>query len=175
MTVKIRSWLTACLVPLALSLVACGYALVGKVSNIPEDIQTVYVESFENRTPRSQVEQIITAAISNEMVQRQRLEVVSSSSEADSILRGAVTNLRVSSIGFDDQGRANTYEVRLTLEVEFKRVTGEVIWSRDNYSFREDYEVEVTQAAFFSTDILALEQVSDEFAKTLVTDLFEGF
>ena len=31
----------------------CGYALVGRGSNIPEDIKTVYIKPLENRTQRS--------------------------------------------------------------------------------------------------------------------------
>ncbi len=172
---KTTGWLTLLLLPLSLALGACGYALVGKASNLPEDIETIYIEPFENRTARNQVEQIISAAIVEEMVQRGRLEVVSSRGEADSILEGAVTGLRVIPIAFDEEGRADTYEIRITLQVTFKRVTGEAIWSRDEYGFRQDYELEVSEAGFFDTEILALEDVSDDFAETLITDLFEGF
>ena len=56
----------------------CGYSLVGRAANIPEDIRRVYVSTFENRTSRSQVEQLLTRAIVDELVTRQRFEVLTS-------------------------------------------------------------------------------------------------
>ena len=65
--------------PAALALAAlagCGYALVGRGSNLPEDVREVYIAPLENRTQRSQVEQVLTRAIADEMVTRRRFAVV---------------------------------------------------------------------------------------------------
>lgn len=154
----------------------CGYGLVGRVSNLPPDIATIYIHPLTNATARSQADQILTEAIADEMVTRRRLEVISDRAVSDSELEGTLTDFRVVPVAFDDQGRATTYEIQVTAAIEFKRTaTGEVIWSRDEYRFRESYEIEVTETGFFDREILALTEVSDGFAETLVTDLFEGF
>ena len=55
--------LVPALAALLLALSSCGYALVGRASNIPADIKAVYLRPFENRTQRSQLEQFVTRAI----------------------------------------------------------------------------------------------------------------
>lgn len=159
-----------------LSLCGCGYALVGRVSNLPEDIQTVYVRPLENRTTRSQVEQILTQAIANELVTRQRLRIANELAAADSELGGTVTAFGVTPVTFDEAGRATSYEISISAQMVFKRVGDEeIIWSRDHYQFRQNYVIDISETGYFDRENIALEDVSEEFAETLVTDLLEGF
>ncbi|HYH45830.1 MAG TPA: hypothetical protein VEG34_09095, partial [Thermoanaerobaculia bacterium] len=89
------------LLALLLLLTGCGYALVGRGSNLPPDIQEVYLRPLENRTPRTQVEQFLTRAIADEMVTRQRFSLVSSLEGADAELSGAVVSFNVTPVTFD--------------------------------------------------------------------------
>ncbi|MBT8479380.1 MAG: hypothetical protein KJO06_10720, partial [Gemmatimonadetes bacterium] len=93
---------------LVVFLSGCGYALVGRSSNLPEDVRLVYVETLGNRTGRAQVDQIVTAALAQEFVARQRFQVVSSPRDADAILSGSVLSYRVSPVAFLE-GRARQY------------------------------------------------------------------
>jgi hypothetical protein len=104
-----------------LILSGCGYALVGRGSNLPEDIREVYIRPLENRTPRSQVEQELTRAIADELVQRQRFAVVGNPEEADAELSGAVVFYGATPITFDAEGRATEYEIAITAQIVFKR------------------------------------------------------
>lgn len=104
-----------------LILSGCGYALVGRGSNLPEDIREVYIRPLENRTPRSQVEQELTRAIAEELVQRQRFAVVGNPEEADAELSGAVVFYGATPITFDAEGRATEYEIAITAQIVFKR------------------------------------------------------
>ena len=61
----------------------CGYALVGRASNLPPDIKSVYIKPIENKTPLQTVDQILTRAIADEMVKRQRFKLTSSREGAD--------------------------------------------------------------------------------------------
>lgn len=107
-----------------LILSGCGYALVGRGSNIPEDIREVYIRPLENRTPRSQVEQELTRAIADELVQRQRFAVVGSPEEADAEISGAVVFYGATPVTFDAEGRATEYEIAITAQIVFKRTGG---------------------------------------------------
>lgn len=107
-----------------LILSGCGYALVGRGSNLPEDIREVYIRPLENRTPRSQVEQELTRAIADELVQRQRFAVVGSPEEADAEISGAVVFYGATPITFDAEGRATEYEIAITAQIVFKRTGG---------------------------------------------------
>lgn len=160
----------------------CGYALVGRASNIPEDVRRVYVEPLENLTARSQVEQFLTRSITDELVTRQRFKVVASRSEADAVLSGTVTAFAVTPVTFDGQGRATEYEIVINARMAFVRRDGDgdptndqVIWSNDRYVFREPYEVEVSPEQYFDREDVAIEDAADRFAETMVSDLLEGF
>lgn len=164
-----------------LTLAGCGYTLVGQGSNIPDDVEQVFVEPLENQTPRAQVEQILTAAIVDELVTRRRFEVVNDRASADAILSGSVTEFLLRPLTFDAEGLANNLEVAITGDMIFARPAppgeeqGEVLWSNSRYIFREDYPVDDPGLGFQERETEALEETSEAFAETLVTDLLEGF
>lgn len=161
---------------LALFATGCGYALVGRGSNLPSDVRRVYLSPFENQTQRTQAEQFLTEAIADELVTRQRFAVVASAVEADAVLSGTVMGFGVTPVTFDSQGRATEYEISITARVAFQRTgSDELLWSNDRYLFRENYTVDVDQAAYFDREDEALEEAARRFAETMVSDLLEGF
>ena len=172
-----RELLSGALGALILALSGCGYALVGRGSNIPSDIRSVYLQPLENRTQRSQVEQALTRAVADELVTRQRFAVVGSETEATAEILGAVTGFGVTPVTFDQEGRATEYEIAITAQITFKRVgqEGAVLWKSDRYTFRENYPVDPSSAEYFDREDQAIEVASKRFAETLVTNLLEGF
>lgn len=162
---------------LLLTLTGCGYALVGRASsNVPADVREVYVRPLENRTQRTQVEQALTRAIANEMVTRNRFSVVGAPEGADAELSGTVVGFDVRPVTFDASGRATQYEIVVVAQMSFKRLgTDAVIWSNDRYVFRESYEIEATETAYFDREDEAIEEAAERFAETMVSDLLEGF
>lgn len=157
--------------------VGCGYSLVGRASNLPADIRRIHVQTLENRTQRSQVEQFLANAIAQELVTRQRFKVAPSAADADAELSGAVTAFNVTPVTFDDQGRATEYEIAITAKMTFRRTgqEGAILWSNDQYVFRQSYAVEVSAAGYFDQEDSAIEKASVSFAETMVSDLLEGF
>jgi outer membrane lipopolysaccharide assembly protein LptE/RlpB len=168
--------LPALVAALAVLLGGCGYALVGRSSNLPEDVESVYIGTLKNETTRVEIDQILTAAVIDEMVKRRRLQVVNAASDADSEIRGTVTRFGVTPVAFDAEGRATEYQVSISLKMLFVRLdTGEELCRRDLSQFREPYPVDESETTYFDRETLALEQVSGTFAETLITDLLEGF
>ena len=176
------------LFPVAVVLVAsllagCGYSLVGRATNIPEDIEAVFVEPLENKTPRQQVEQILTQAILDELVTRRAFEIVNSEAEADAVLRGSADAVTVRPVSFDQQGLATDFEISIRADMRFERVLApgqlepEVIWKSAHYLFRQDYSVESgsIEDAFQERENEAIEETAESFARTFVTDLLSGF
>lgn len=164
------------LLSLSLALGGCGYALVGRGSNIPAEIREVYIRPLDNRTPRSQVEQALTRAIADEMVTRQRFAVVAGPEGADAELSGAVVGFGATPVTFDPSGRATEYEIAITAQIAFKRMgTDQVIWSNDRYTFRETYPINATGAGYVDQEDEAIERAAERFAETMVSDLLEGF
>lgn len=171
---KVSRWALGALTLALLS--GCGYALVGRGSNIPEDIREVYVRPLENQTQRSQVEQILTRAIAEELVQRQRFAVVGSPEQADAEISGAVVGYGATPVTFDATGRASEYEISLTARMAFKRLSSDtVIWSNDRYTFRQSYPIETEGNDYFDQEDEAIEEAAERFAETVVSDILEGF
>jgi outer membrane lipopolysaccharide assembly protein LptE/RlpB len=174
---KTRLASLALVLAVAGALAGCGYGLVGRGSNIPSDIKSVYLQPLENRTPRTQVEQFLTRAIADELVTRHRFAVVSAATGADAVISGAVISFGATPVTFDNTGRATEYEIAIIAQVIFKRLDKEqhVLWKNDRYLFRESYPVQVTGTGYLDLENTALETASKKFAQTMVSDLLEGF
>ena len=176
LTSKLTSNLAALLVAASM-LVGCGYALVGKTSSLPEDIQEIYVEALVNQTRRAQLEQVLSRAIADEFVKRRRFVMVSSAAEADAVLGGTVTSFSARPVSFaGTEGRAREFEIVIGAKMRFTRTDNdEVLWKQDAYQFRELYEADISAEEFFSREDQAIEEVAVKFAETLIIDVLEGF
>jgi hypothetical protein len=168
------------LVACGLLALGCGYNLVGKGSTLPADVEQIYVAPLENRTLRSQVDQILTAAITEEFVKRQRYDVVNSRDEADAEIVGSVTGFGATAVAFDANNRAERYEISITAALRLQRTTTppELLWASDHYVFRRQYQAGEEQASaevFLDLQSQAMEEVAQEFAQTLIIDVLEGF
>jgi outer membrane lipopolysaccharide assembly protein LptE/RlpB len=155
----------------------CGYALVGRATSVPDDVRSVYLKTFENRTNRVQLDEILTRAVADELVTRKRFQLSPSADGAQAEIRGTVIGLDVTPVSLDAQGRATEYQIIITAQVRFLRSNEAhtVLWASDRYQFRRSYPVDVSRALYFDRENLALEDVSQDFAETMVSDLLEGF
>ena len=154
----------------------CGYGLSGRTSNLPEDIDNIFVETLQNRTTRSRIELQLTQSVIDELVTRRRYTVVGSKAEADAVLSGAITSFIVRPVQFGADGRATEYEITIRADMDLLRAgSEEVLWGRSDYVFKGDYELELEENAVFGFEDATIDIVGREFAQTLVIDLLEGF
>jgi outer membrane lipopolysaccharide assembly protein LptE/RlpB len=163
---------------LVAGLAACGYHLVGTSSFLPEDIQNLYVEAFENRTQWVDMDQRLNEALTLEWVRRGRLRLVDSAARADVVLAGVIQGLAVIPVSYDEQGRANEYQMNLQAAVQLKDVRGDepvLLWEDRAFSRRTSYEVDPSAANFFDRQNLAMDELSASFSSALVTAVLEGF
>jgi len=157
---------------------ACGYHLVGTSSFLPEDIENLYVETFENRTQWVDMDQRLNEALTLEWVRRGRLRLVDSAAKADVVLAGVIQGLAVIPVSYDEQGRANEYQMNLQAAVQLKDVRGDepvVLWEDRAFSRRTSYEVDPSAANFFDRQNLAMDELAGNFSGALVTAVLEGF
>jgi outer membrane lipopolysaccharide assembly protein LptE/RlpB len=157
---------------------ACGYHLVGTSSFLPEDIENLYVETFENRTQWVDMDQRLNEALTLEWVRRGRLRLVDSAAKADVVLAGVIQGLAVVPVSYDEQGRANEYQMNLQAAVQLKDVRGDepvVLWEDRAFSRRTSYEVDPSAANYFDRQNLAMDELAGNFSGALVTAVLEGF
>ena len=153
---------------LAAGLTACGYHLVGTTSFLPEDIETLHVENFVNQTKWVDMDQRLMEAMTLE----------DNPAQADVVLSGTIQRLAVIPVSYDDQGRANEYQMSLQAMVQLKDVRGdepEVLWEDKAFSRRTSYDVRPDAENFFDRQNLAMDELSSDFSSALVTAVLEGF
>ncbi len=157
-------------------LAGCGYSLVGKATNIPPEVKTIFLKPFENSTSRVQIDQILTRAVADELVTRQRFSIASSEEAADAVLEGTVTGFDVNPVSFDSDRRATEFEIEVTAKVVLRQLKPEkVLWQNDRYQFRDSYQLESSDLGYQDRETPAIEDAAKKFAESMVTDLLEGF
>jgi len=170
-----RLALVALLLVAAGSLAGCGYALVGTSTNLPPEVQKIYLSPLENATRRSEVEQILTRSLSEELLSRKRFTVVNDAHQADAVLSGRVIGFDTSPLTFDQEGRATQYQITILVSMLFKDKADKVLWQNDRYVYKESYPVDPSEQTYFDREKIAIQQASVNFARTMVIDLLEGF
>jgi outer membrane lipopolysaccharide assembly protein LptE/RlpB len=156
---------------------ACGYHVAGQATRIPPDVKTVAVPPFKNLSTTFRIEQQLTAAVTREMLERTHYRVVATGNDADAVLRGTVKEVRARAITFDiHTGLATSLQVQVTADVKLEDVhSHRLLFSNSSYVFREEYQVSETAGTLFEEDRPALDRLSHDFARTLVTDILENF
>jgi outer membrane lipopolysaccharide assembly protein LptE/RlpB len=172
--------LVACLLALASS--GCGYALAGRGSFLPAYIHTVAVPQIENRTAFTQVEQIVTEKIRNELIGRGKYQVTTERPGADAVLTGTITRIFVQPVALTSQQQASRYLFTLTMRVQFTDArTAQVLWANESLTFREEYElstrsnVAIDGGAFLDQERNAFDRIATDVARSVATAILEAF
>lgn len=154
----------------------CGYHTAGHTVAIPEDVRTIAIPAFANDTQTYKIEQMLTSAVAHEMIARTHYHIVSDPGAADAILRGTVLATYTTPLTYDSQtGRAASVLVVVSMKVSLTDRQGKVLYQNPSYLFREQYEVSRDLNSFFEEDSPAFERLSRDFARTLVSNVLEGF
>jgi outer membrane lipopolysaccharide assembly protein LptE/RlpB len=162
---------------LILCCVGCGYHTAGHAAQLPENVKTISVPAFKNETTTYRVEQMLTASVVREFTTRTRYRILNDvSDDADATLRGTVLSTAVSPLTYDTvSGRAASVLVVVSLKVSLTDRDGKVLYQNPAYLFREQYEVSQDLASFFEEDSPAFRRLSQDVARTLVSNILEGF
>jgi len=166
-------WLLAA----ALFLSGCGYHVAGRADLMPKDLHTIAIDPFGNATVRANLARLVPAAIAREFNSRTRYRVVSDAAQADAVLTGAILRFDNSPIIADPKtGRATGAQIVVVLQVTLTdRRTGKVLFSRSNYDFRQRYEIATDPQAYFDETGTAIERLSSDVARSVVSAVLENF
>ena len=155
----------------------CGYHTAGHAVSVPGSVRTIAVPAFVNQTHTYKIDQMLTEAVVHEMITRTHYRIVNQADDgADATLRGTVLSTATSPLTYDSAtGRASSVLVVVTMKVAFTDRQGKVLYENPAYLFREQYQVSRELNSFFEEDSPALQRLSREFARTLVSNILEGF
>jgi outer membrane lipopolysaccharide assembly protein LptE/RlpB len=164
-------------VVLLLLATSCGYHQAGKAVRIPPDVQTICIPIFENQTKSYRVEQNVTNAVVHEFASRTKYHIVSTpSDDVDATLKGTVLTMESAPATYDSQtGRATTALITVIASVKLVDRHGKVLFENNNYTFRDQYQLSADPASFFEEDSMAMQRLSNDFSRTLVSNILEAF
>ena len=156
---------------------ACGYHAAGRGDRLSPDIKPIAIPIFTNKSPKFKIEQKLASAITREFIERTKFQITPDPAHADAVLRGTVIDVRAGVVTFDlNTGRATTLQIQVTASVELvDSHTKKKIFSNPNYIFREEYQISQSNSSLFEEDQPALDRLSRDMARTLVTDILENF
>jgi len=163
--------LALCLMP------SCGYHVSGKADLLPKRIHTIAIPAFGNATTKYKLSEQLTGAVTREFISRTRYRIVADPNQAEAILTGAVINFFSYPTIFDPAtGRASSVQVVVILQIALTdRSNSAVLFTRPNFEVRERYEISVDPRAYFEESDPAMERLSRDVARTVVSAILENF
>lgn len=159
------------------SLLSCGYHVGGKADLVPKTVQTIAIPAFGTLSTRYMLVDILPREIGREFTARTRFRIVYDPNTADAVLNGSITGVGVYPTVSDPTTNKST-SVRISVSLAatlLERTTGRVLYSRSNWSIHEDYATAVDPHQFFDESGPALDRLSHDIARDIVSAVVENF
>jgi Lipopolysaccharide-assembly len=164
-----------------LSVQGCGYSLAGRGSFLPAYIKTIGIPTFTNRTTVFNLETTLTQKVRSEFIGRGKYQILPQADGVDALLTGEVSAVSITPASFNTQQLASRYAITMTARIELRDTRANVVlWENPSLVFRQEYEATsgtsaIDPAAFFGQDANALDRLSTDFARTIVSTILEAF
>ena len=166
---------------LCTSLAGCGYSLAGRGAFLPDYIKIVGVPTFTNRTAVFNLETMLTQKVRSEFIGRGKFQILPEATGVDALLAGEVVAVNIQPASFTPNQLASRYAITMVAKIELRDLReNKVLWENPSVTFRQEYDATggravIDPAAFFQQDTNALERLSTEFARTIVSAILEAF
>ena len=97
---------------------------------LPQDAKKVFVKPFVNSTSQSGLEDKITLAVTNEMINDGRYALVNNEKDADGILAGEITKYELQALTYNAAAVTQQYKLFIIVNVHFTdKVKNVALWS----------------------------------------------
>jgi hypothetical protein len=159
----------------------CGYSLAGRGSFLPAYIKRIGIPLFINGTTVFNLDQKVTDKVRSEFIGRGKWTIVPDQTGVDAIVSGTITGVFLTPVAFNQQQQATRYALTMSGSVEFKDLqANKVIWSNPSMSYRQEFDVPASSntldtSTYFGQDANALDRLSQEFSRSLVSAILEAF
>ena len=167
----------ALLIGLSVGLTGCGYHISGHADMLPKSVQTIAIPSFKNLTSRYKLPERLAGSLTREFISRTRYHINADPEHADAVLRGTVIRYDSYATTFDPAtGRSSSVQMIVNLKLSLvERATGKVLWERPSMEVRERYEIGTDQRAYLEESDAAVERMSRDVARSVVSAVLEAF
>jgi outer membrane lipopolysaccharide assembly protein LptE/RlpB len=153
----------------------CGYHLRGTGSFLPPHIKRVNIPMFKNLTTRFELDLKLTHSVIDELVARGKVEIAEDTKSADAVLIGEIVSFQALPIAVSREASADRYNIIVVTRITLKDLVNQkIIFSNPNFRYLEVYEVPEGED-FETVESEALDKIAEKFARSLVTNILEGF
>jgi outer membrane lipopolysaccharide assembly protein LptE/RlpB len=161
---------------LALALAGCGYHVAGATNLLPREIHTIAVPAWGNATTQYKLSGYMAEAMTRELITRTRYAVIADPAKADATLYGSVVNMVNAATTYDVvTGRSTGAQILVQVQVRLVAKDGKVLFTRPNLDFRDRYEISVNPGQYLDETQGALQRLSRDVARTVVSAVLENF
>jgi len=172
--------------PLILGFLACGYQRLDRRPRSAAWMtpgETIRIASFQNRTSHLGAEETFRKALENRIVAATPWKLVPPGSASRWVLQCHLLRYDLKVLGLSlgsssvqgSAGTASRLEVIVVASVQLlDGRTGEVVASRPQLTFSNQYRVDQNFASFDNRELRVLETLADDFAESFLTQLLEG-
>jgi len=163
--------LSACFV-----VTGCGYHMAGASSSLPSGLQTLSVPVFSTQTETYHTETVMTDAVTREFTRRTRFRVTPNvDPEADAVLHGTILKEAVTPLTYNASTQeSSSFLLIIVVSVKLETRDGKLLYENNNYVYREQYQSTTDLTTFLQENPAAVERLSRDFARGLVSDVLEG-
>jgi outer membrane lipopolysaccharide assembly protein LptE/RlpB len=160
-----------------LVLSGCGYHTAGSATHIPAGARTIDVPIFATRVQNFSTEVDFTRAVIRELDTRTQYRVLTGANDdADAHLSGTILTQSIAPLTYDSaSGQTASYLVTITAKVILTARDGRILYQNDALPFREQYQSTQDLNGFIQEDGAAVRRLSQDFARTLVSNMLESF
>lgn len=157
-------------------LAGCGYQIGGQASLLPKDIHTIAIAPWANVTIDYGLANYLAAAMSREFISRTRYRIVTDPARADAVFYGTIANVVKGGTIYDNTVQRTTAG-QVTVQIQYRLVdrSGKVLVSKPNAEFHERYQIAVNSGQYFDESDPAMQRLSVDVAKDLVSAILEQF
>ena len=114
---------------------------------------------------------------------RGKYDIVPDANAVDAVLTGDITAVSITPASINANQLASRYAITMVARVELRdKKTDMVLWDNPSLVFRQEYDATgtgtagaVDPSAFFGQSTDALERLSTDFAKSIVSAILEAF
>ena len=159
----------------------CGYSLAGHGSFLPTYIRKIGIPTFTNHSTVFNLETKLTEKVRGEFIGRGKYQVLPQDTGVDAVIVGDVSGVSITPTSFNAQQLASRYTITISANIQLRDLhDNKVLWENTSLLFRQEYENTsgsnaLDPAAFFGHEVNALDRVSNDFARTIVSAILEAF
>jgi hypothetical protein len=141
----------------AVVLAGCGIGGYTNKSLYPQDVRSIYVEMFDNRTFRRGIEYTLSDALAKRIESDTPYKIVSDRDRTDSVIGGQLIVISESILTMErETGRALEKEVILTATVNWKNLrTGRMMINNESVSAAASYSDFLSQDFTYASSLAA--------------------